>query len=582
MTSPKPAASASINPAFSPLSMARTLWKKKILILLTWIVLGAAAVVVVHQMPSVYTAEALILVDSQKIPERYVTATVSTELQDRIASISQRILSSTELKKIIDDFDLYHDARKIKFEEEILEMMRRDITIELDTGGFSQNHPGAFRVGYQGPNPSVVAQVANRLANLFIEENLKTREVQAEGTSEFIDNQLQEAKKQLDELEAAVSRFKLAHNGELPEQESSLQATLGRLQAELESNRDAANRAQESKLVLANSISTAQASATLLTRTVQVPDAAPTGQASQAPITVTAPAPHAPTPLEAAEAQLRQVELRYGDSHPDVKHLKETIAELKAEQGTIATSLAGATLPPGSKEHPADKAATQAAPKVAESKTTAPKTVTLVGPEFLATRERIASLQAQLAQADKELQFRKSEQERILHDISIYQQRIEKLPVREQEMAQLTRDYQISKANYQSLLDKKFSAEMATDMERRQKSERFTLLDPAQVPQKPAKPRRTLLYPAGCLASLGVGLLLAFAMEFKKDALLGEWELPASAEVLARLPQFEVFSESDEEDRSRKRKLHVALWSGAAVSMLLTIMAGIYFALNRF
>jgi len=105
---------------------------------------------------------------------------VSTDLQDRIQTISQQILSSTQLKKVIEDFDLYHAERKSLFEEEILEKMKKDISIKLEQG-WTGNRPGAFRVGYQGPNPAVVAQVTNRLAQLYIDENLKTRECRPRG-----------------------------------------------------------------------------------------------------------------------------------------------------------------------------------------------------------------------------------------------------------------------------------------------------------------------------------------------------------------------------------------------------------------
>ena len=121
----------------------------------------------------------------------------------------------------------------------------------------------------------MVAQVTNRLANLYIDENLKTREVQAEGTSEFISTQLQEAKRKLDELEAAVSKYKLAHNGELPQQEAALIGTLSRLQSELEANRDAINRAEQAKLVLDNTLSTLESAASMLAKPDQQSPAGP-------------------------------------------------------------------------------------------------------------------------------------------------------------------------------------------------------------------------------------------------------------------------------------------------------------------
>src|SRR4051794_10651008 len=112
------------SPMISPLSLARTIWKRKIAIGVTWITLSATVIAVVWQLPAVYESEALIVVDSQKIPEKFVSSTISTDLQDRLATINKQILSSTRLKKIIDEFGLYKQERKTKYEEEILELLR--------------------------------------------------------------------------------------------------------------------------------------------------------------------------------------------------------------------------------------------------------------------------------------------------------------------------------------------------------------------------------------------------------------------------------------------------------------------------
>src|SRR3984885_1318633 len=245
-------------PEFSPLTLARMLWKHRLMVSIVAIVGSVVSVVIVHELPSIYRSEALILVDSQKIPERYVSSTVNTEVQERIASLRQEILSTTRLQKIIDDFGLYRDEQKKLAREEVIERMRKDISITLESGGI-QNRTAAFRVGYQGRNPALVTQVASRLANLFIQEDLRTRERQAEGTADFIDSQLNEAKKTLDDLEAKVSKYKLAHNGDLPEQESSLRGTLARLQLELQGNQDSINRAQQNKVILQGAVDMAEA-----------------------------------------------------------------------------------------------------------------------------------------------------------------------------------------------------------------------------------------------------------------------------------------------------------------------------------
>ena len=219
-----PEESSSGIPGLMPLSILRTVWKHKIRIGLAWILFTACAIVVVRMLPTIYSSEAVILIDSQKIPEKYVSATVASDLDDRISTIRQTLLSGGNLKKMIDDFDLYAKERKTHFEEEILDMMRKDITITLDpvgTGMESGNGSSissmlkqgaqsavAFRIGYQGSDPELVMRVANRLTDLYIEANMKTRESQAAGTTAFLDTQLGEAKDRLAKLEAAVSAYK--------------------------------------------------------------------------------------------------------------------------------------------------------------------------------------------------------------------------------------------------------------------------------------------------------------------------------------------------------------------------------------
>jgi polysaccharide chain length determinant protein (PEP-CTERM system associated) len=549
------------------------IWKRKLSAGILAGALGLIGCLVVHRLPAIYSSEALILVDSQKIPEKLVASTVSTDLQDRIQTISEQILSSGQLKKVIEDFDLYHAERKNLFEEEILEKMRKDISVKLEQG-WTGNRPGAFRVSFQGPNPAVVAQVTNRLANLYIDENLKTREVQAEGTSEFISTQLQVAKRKLDELEAAVSKYKLAHNGELPQQENALIGTLSRLQAELEANRDAINRSEQAKLVLDNTLSTLESTASVLARPDQQSSAR--GGQTNGPVSAAAEVPETKPKSEVLQAQLDLVRLRYSEDHPDVKRLRDEIARLKEAEKKEVEKKEAARLAPHTDASNALNATASLPPRPERER-----------PELLQARERINMVKAQMMQVNRDLEFRKSEQQRILRDMAQYQERIGRLPVREQEMAQLTRDYEISKANYRSLLDKGLSAEMSTDMERRQKSERFTVLDPARTPEKPIKPNRPVLYMLSWAGALAIGLAFGLGREFKQDVLLGEWELPKDLMVLGRLPCIKISSTDESKSapaggkRQRNRKLRLAVVSSAVLSLLGIIGAGIYLFWQR-
>jgi hypothetical protein len=200
--------------------------------------------------------------------------------------------------------------------------------------------------------------------------------------------------------------------------------------------------------------------------------------------------------------------------------------------------------------------------------------------EVLRIRDQISGLKAQLTVANKELEDRRNEQQRILREINTYQNRVEILPVREQEMAQITRDYEISKTNYKTLLDKKLAAEMALDMERRQKSERFTVLDPARIPEKPVKPKRPMLYGIGIAGSLVFAVVFGLCLELRRNVFLGEWELPDGTPVLARLPYIEIpatapaAAEPEPPVRGKKR---LAPLSAALLSLISLIAAGLYF-----
>jgi len=494
------ASGVSARPEFSPLSLARMFWKSKAMIGLVWLVLCLLSVVVVFCLPARYRAEAVILVDRQKIPERIVASTVNAEVQDRLATISQQILATSRLQSIIVAYHLYERERARLPQEDIIEMMRQDTKITLEKG-WSQDRTGAFRIAYQGRDPVIAAEVANQIGNLFIEENLRTRETHAEGTSEFLEEQLQQAKKTLDKLEVQVTEYKLKYKGELPEQENALAATLSRFELELRGNQDATNRAEQSKALLSTALSMAESTAKVLERS----DAGGSARKDASGAGVKDAA--------ALQAELDVLQSRYTDEYPDVQRVKQLLAKKKA--GPEKSATAPASTAPGNGG---------AAPEEAEA-----------APEVMQQRERIASLKTELGLANRELEFRKAERREISTQIAALQSRLDKLPVREQELTGLSRDYEIAKANYKSLLDKRLAADMATDLERRQQGERFTMIDPAQPPARVYSPDRAQWIGICCALSLMLAAVAGLAREFKRNVLLGEWELPADIAILGRI-----------------------------------------------
>lgn len=501
-----------------PLTLARMLWKHRLLAVVAVVICAAAGAAVVSRLPKVYQAEALVLVDSQKIPERFVAATVQVALQDHLAMISQQILSATQLEGLIKKYRLYENLKAKKSPEQIIELMRSDIRTPLERG-WGTGRSGAFRVIYQGRDPAIVANVVNEIAGMFIAENLRTREQRAAGTSDFIESQLAEARKQLEEQEAAYSRFKLSRMGELPEQEASINGTLSRLQTELQGVQDAIDRAEQNKLMAENTLRAAEEAEAAAMRAIRESTARPTA----VPRAETGPATTPPLPSELLRNELQELQLRYQDEHPEVKRAKAALEAALKREAQEARAVRGSGGSTGGQFTAAEESrAAQAAPQLRA--------------DLSHERERRSNAHIQLELASKELESRTAERRRILASIATYEARLDRLPVRERELAAITRDYENSKQNYRSLLEKKASAVMAAEMERRQQAERFTLQDPARVPTRPIKPKMPLLLGGVMLASLAFGAGIALAIEFPKDQLLGEWELPPGVTVIGRLP----------------------------------------------
>jgi polysaccharide chain length determinant protein (PEP-CTERM system associated) len=536
-------------------------WKRKTSLSLLFVAGCVVTVAVTYEWPPEYKSEAVILVESQRIPQNFVTATVNDDLKERLSSLSAQILAYSRLLEIVKKFDLYHKERQTHAEEEIIELMRGDIDIQL-VKGWSQERPGAFRISYEGKNPALVASVANELGNLFIEENLRAREVQATGTSEFLDNQLADAKGRLEEQESRLSQYKLEHQGELPEQENSLIASLNRLQVQLQGIQDALSRAQQNKILIQDALEAGQATLAAMTRI---------GERSVTVGTNASGTGNDPRSIKQLEAQLAELRRRYTEDYPEVQSVKASLAEAKkrATESQAGAPAGEGTLAKAAKQPGSPK------PDVEEADIDDPSLAATLANE----RERLNNLKAQQAVTVKQIESLTSERQQILAQINSIQSHVDRLPVREQQMASVMRDYEITKANYQSLLDKKLAAGMAADMEKRQKSERFTMLEPARIPEVPFKPNRPLVGAIGAVLSLLVAMAFVIARTFQENVVLGEWELPKDVLILGRVPMIDVKAFATESGANPFKRSTVAR---LAVSFLIAIIVlgigtGLYF-----
>jgi polysaccharide chain length determinant protein (PEP-CTERM system associated) len=487
-------------------------------------------------LPSRYRSSTQILVEQPTMPKDYVTPNVNDDLQDRLQSITQQILSRTRLSHIIDQLNLYPEAKGKIGDDEKVDQMRKDIEIELVRNG-QNNSVSAFTVSFLAGDPRTAQRVTSELTNLFISENLEVRQKQSEDTTRFLQDQLETARKSLSDQEEKIRQFKGQHVGELPTQLSSNLQILAGLQSQLQAEEDALNTAKQQRVYLETLVNQY--------RNMQGPSKS---SASGAPIGLAA----IDAELDKLKAQLADLSSRYTDRHPDVRKVKDQIAR---EEKTRDQIIAGM----------------QAKPAIGDTDATPEPTDPRGDPS------PVAQLQGQLHANKLEIANREHSTAELKAKITDYQSRLNSEPVREQQLSDLTRGYDQSKANYDELLKKRNESAMATSMELLQQGERFRVLDPPSLPAKPAFPNRLKF----CGIGLGVGLVLGFIVvgmfEIVDDRIYEEIELQEllPVPVMSEIPAMASVADLEKE----RRRVIVGWATAAAVSF--TILLGSAISLLR-
>ena len=478
-------------------------------IIIPFVMVSAGAATYAIISPKEYRASTLILVTPQKVPETFVRPTVTSKIEDRLSSISQEIMSRTRLEQVISELKLYSEESKSKSTEQIVELMRENIQVEL------KGKEGYFSIGYVGRDPRTVTTVANKLASLFIEENLKLREQETQGTSEFLTIELNATKAKLDELEGAITKFRRDHLGDLPEQRDTNVKVLEQLQLIYQRTGENLRAAEDRKLIIQKQMSDVE----LLLASSQG-----TKEGSGSPL-VPLKDPQE-TQLEQLRNQLADLQSKYSERHPDILTAKKRIAELEAkiEKDT-------------SEKKTEEKIVTAelAAPNgEAKNKRKDEKLGLRLNPLY-------KEMEGQLIATEFEIRRLKEEEGKVKAQIDIYRRNIENTALREQQMTLITRDYQNTKENYQALLKKSEEAQQAENLERRQKGEQFRVIDPARIPGKPFKPDIPQILLFGLLLGLGSGFGLAFVREQTDHSFRDAEDLEATLgfKVLTNIPKIE-------------------------------------------
>jgi uncharacterized protein involved in exopolysaccharide biosynthesis len=249
---------------YTPEVVLRILWRRRWVIVLPFVFIAGATAAVSHSLPNRYRSETTILVVPQRIPADYVQPTISVRLEDRLASINQQILSRTRLEQIVREYDLYAQERTSMIMEDVIERMRsRDINIQLSSDR-RQNSSPAFSISYTGGEARTVMRVTERLASLFIEENLRDRTALAEGTNQFLEAQLSDARTRLIEQEKRLEAYRQRHAGELPSQLSTNMQAIQNLQLQIQSITQSICQDRDRSLMLDRQLAEASSATTEL------------------------------------------------------------------------------------------------------------------------------------------------------------------------------------------------------------------------------------------------------------------------------------------------------------------------------
>ncbi len=453
-----------------------------------------------------YRSSTVILVEQQKIHETYVKSVVGESAAERVSTITQQVLSRTNLQRVIDEFLLYPEVVKTQGYEPVIAALRKNVRIKTRGGRELES----FTISFSHQDPMLAMKVTSKLASQYIDGNIRIREQFIEGATEFIGQELLSAKEALDEKEKLLSEYRLRYAGELPGQLETNLRTLDRLQEEKIQIQESINGVTLRRELLQRSIHEYESIAGTLREFTQ-----PVYQGSQTRVTVN------PVTKRIAELkrELMKMSGEYTEAYPDIISLKTQIKNLEKELAVRAE--ASANLEPGVVSIPGSDLAG------------------IDSPEFDPYLADLMNTKDELKVQNNGL---KSQLLRVTQEMKNVEQRIERTPTREQELLVLERDYGNMSGSYQHLHQKQINARISENLDKRQKGERFRILDPANLPGNPEGLPRQVIVLGGIAVGLGMGFGLAFLLELLSPTFRrsDDVEVSLGFPMLATIPSFQM------------------------------------------
>lgn len=430
-----------------------------------WMIISSCLCIIIgiilaFALPKYYQAETLVLIQPQKVPKDYVQPVVTMDIDSRLEAFSREILSRSNLEKIMKKFNMYSEPKyKTFFVEDKINDMRKRILVNLMRRDLPGRFSGAyaFSISFKGKDPEKVMKVTNALASYFIEENLRFKQAESKGTNTFLEQELDSIRKELTTKEKELKEYRERYMGELPEQLGSNLNMLTRIQEQLKGKETTLLDAKNKLAMLMDQV---KQGALLFGQGVAVTSDGRIVSDFEKPIS-----------LEQAKAMLSYLETRYTSKHPDIIRIKKIISDLeKNKQNSKDASNASEYIPANARM------------------------------EIQQVKVNISTLTTEISKLNSQIQG--------------LEKRIDNTPRREEELKSLDRDYKNIRDNYNMLMNKKLETQISINMDKQQKGERFQVLDPAMLPEKPVSPNMKMLFLLILVAGPNIGLGLIFLMEY--------------------------------------------------------------------
>jgi polysaccharide chain length determinant protein (PEP-CTERM system associated) len=508
--------------------VARRRWWIVLPLFLTWLTVWGVS----WLLPTTYTSDALISAEQEKVSDIYVMENVNVNLQNRLQSTTQKVLSYASLERIIDRFKLYVTPPRLSGffkSKDPVDQMRGDIKIELVGAPGYRGEFFTFKIHYSADTPELAQQVNSELTSLFINENVRAQRQLSENTTAFLDSELADARIKMEQQEAEVSAFKAKHAGNLPGQLQSNVQILAGLQAQLASTQHALDTSKQQKIYLESLLQQYQSA-----------------QASLGGDSSVISAQALDKVLQDLRLQIQNLRTRYTDDHPDIVALKDKIAKTETLR----------------KQNEAEIASHQQS-----GKSTTAIDFSVADGVQRGSPTTVMQLQSQLKANQLEIQNEQQNAKELELQTAAYQARLNLTPETEQELSVVSRGYEEAKFNYNSLLQKQTQSQLATSLGQQQQGQQFHIIDPPKLPDKPSAPNRFLISLVGLGLGTALGLGLATFLELTDVRFRQEKDLEGilPARMLVGIPRLS----TPQEDRSRVIARYFEFGAVTAVALLI-------------